>query len=239
MNIEFAIIAAGEGARLKEEGISLPKPMVPLCGTPMIERLIRIFANQGATQVHVLINSKSQELADFLHTTAFGVPVYTTIEDTPSSLHSLYALTRFNPAWESCVLTTTDTIFSESDFEMYLQGFKDSKSCDAYMGVTDFVDDESPLFVKVSDTMEVSGFYDRNEGALSYVSAGIYGLKRKAMDCVEKSVAQGDSRMRNYQRSLIDNGLNVEAHLFGKVVDVDHIADITTAEAFLMLNNGK
>ncbi|MFD2556473.1 nucleotidyltransferase family protein [Sphingobacterium tabacisoli] len=237
--MEFAIIAAGEGARLKEEGVKLPKPMVPLCGTPMIERLIRIFANQGATRVHILVNSTSQELADFLRTTEFGIPVCITIEDTSSSLHSLYALTRLNPEWESCVVTTTDTVFNESDFETYLECFRESGRYDAYMGVTAFVDDESPLFVKVNDAMEISGFYDENAERLSYVSAGIYGLRRQAMDCVTKSVAQGHSRMRNYQRSLIDNELMVKAHLFGKVVDVDHVDDIATAEHFLTLHNDK
>ena len=41
--MRYAIIAAGEGSRLAQEGISLPKPLVKINGEAMIDRLIRIF----------------------------------------------------------------------------------------------------------------------------------------------------------------------------------------------------
>ena len=46
--MKFAIIAAGEGSRLAQEGVSLPKPLVSIGGEPMIERLVRIFNANGA-----------------------------------------------------------------------------------------------------------------------------------------------------------------------------------------------
>ena len=42
--MKFAVIAAGEGSRLNQEGVALPKPLVRLNGEPMIDRLLRIFA---------------------------------------------------------------------------------------------------------------------------------------------------------------------------------------------------
>ncbi|MFZ4861729.1 nucleotidyltransferase family protein [Sphingobacterium sp. Mn56C] len=235
--MEFAIIAAGEGSRLREEGLAVPKPMLPLLGIPMIERLITIFAHQGATCVHVLINGQTPALKDYLNATMFAVPVRVSVQDTLSSLHSLEVLTQQNPDWESCVVTTTDTVFLEQDFSNYLAGFRASPDSDAYMGVTPFVDDESPLFVAVDSELQVRGFYDLQDadaaGSAAYVSAGIYGLRREALAAVYPCVASGISRMRNYQRSLLTAGLQVKAHVFGKVVDVDHVYDMTTAEEFL------
>ena len=49
--MKFAIIAAGEGSRLATEGVTQPKPLIPLCGVPMIERLIRIFHRCGAEEI--------------------------------------------------------------------------------------------------------------------------------------------------------------------------------------------
>ena len=43
----------------------------------------------------------------------------------------------------------------------------------------------------------------------------------------------GVSRMRNYQRALVDDGLRLKAYPFPKIIDVDHAGDIATAEAFL------
>ena len=47
--MKFAIIAAGEGSRLAQEGVEEPKPLVSVCDQPMIERLMRIFVDCGAS----------------------------------------------------------------------------------------------------------------------------------------------------------------------------------------------
>ena len=44
---------------------------------------------------------------------------------------------------------------------------------------------------------------------------------------------QGVSRMRNYQRMLVSEGLRLRAYAFDKILDIDHAADIAKAEAFL------
>ena len=41
------------------------------------------------------------------------------------------------------------------------------------------------------------------------------------------------SRMRNFQRQLVEEGLKLEAWPMPKIVDVDHKDDIRKAEAFL------
>lgn len=231
--IEFAIIAAGEGSRLKEDGFSLPKPLLPLAGTPMIERLIHIFANQGAPRVHVLVNSQSPQLLEFLEGNVWPVPVVCHVKDTDSSLHSLYTLATLNPDWEACCVTTTDTVFSEPDFARYVKGFEANQEADAYMGLTAFIDDESPLYADVDATQRVVAYADHFEPHFKYVSAGIYGLRRQALDRIKKCVDQGYSRMRNYQRYLLEENLWVQGHLLGKVVDVDHLKDREAAEVFL------
>lgn len=53
--MKFAIIAAGEGSRLATEGVTQPKPLIPLCGVPMIERLIRIFHRCGAEEIIIAV----------------------------------------------------------------------------------------------------------------------------------------------------------------------------------------
>ena len=52
--MKFAIISAGEGSRLSQEGVALPKPLVQLNGVAMIDRLIQIFVRNGADKVVVI-----------------------------------------------------------------------------------------------------------------------------------------------------------------------------------------
>ena len=47
------------------------------------------------------------------------------------------------------------------------------------------------------------------------------------------NMAQGMSRMRNFQRQLVADGLRLKAYPFSKILDVDHAGDIVKAEAFL------
>ena len=60
--MRFAVIAAGEGSRLAQEGVEQPKPLVPVCGKPMIERLLDIFVDCGATEIVVIVNEWSLSL---------------------------------------------------------------------------------------------------------------------------------------------------------------------------------
>ena len=57
--MRFAVIAAGEGSRLAQEGVEQPKPLVPVCGEPMIERLLRIFVDCGATEIVVIVGASA------------------------------------------------------------------------------------------------------------------------------------------------------------------------------------
>ncbi|MFV0330527.1 MAG: NTP transferase domain-containing protein, partial [Dysgonomonas sp.] len=56
--MNYAIIAAGEGSRLAQEGVTLPKPLVKLNGTEMIRRLIDIFLKNDATSISIIVNEE-------------------------------------------------------------------------------------------------------------------------------------------------------------------------------------
>ena len=50
-------------------------------------------------------------------------------------------------------------------------------------------------------------------------------------------LANGTSRMRNYQRALVESGLALKAYDMGKIIDVDHAGDIEKAERFITTNS--
>ena len=100
------------------------------------------------------------------------------------------------------------------------------------MGVTDYIDDEKPLYVDVDDDMKITGFLDKSD-TCKFISGGIYGLTPKAIDTLNGCMERGESRMRNFQRALIKDGQNLKAYKFSKVLDIDHKSDIAKAEEFL------
>ena len=101
------------------------------------------------------------------------------------------------------------------------------------MAITPFIDDEKPLYVETDADMRIVAFRDEAWEGVKYVSGGIYGLSDAAVDVLGRCVEQGVSRMRNYQRALVADGLDIRGYEIPKIVDVDHSADIATAEEFL------
>ena len=64
--MNYAIIAAGEGSRLAQEGVAKPKPLVELSGEPMIGRLISIFLRCNAESISIIVNEYMTEVREYL-----------------------------------------------------------------------------------------------------------------------------------------------------------------------------
>lgn len=234
--MNFGIIAAGEGSRLAGEGVSLPKPLVRLDGRPMIGRLIDIFIDCGAEEISVIVNRQMTQVADFLRELKKNLPVRLNlvVKSTPSSMHSFYELGRSLRGKGRFVLTTVDTIFRKEDFRKYVEAFeKAGPLTDGMMAVTRYIDDEKPLYVETDERMSILGFHDSPFEGAKYISGGIYGLDSKAIDVLDSCIGRGVSRMRNFQRALVAEGLRLKAFDMGKIIDVDHAGDIEKAEQFI------
>ena len=234
--MKYAIIAAGEGSRLQQEGVSSPKPLVKIGGEMLIDRLFRVFQQQGATEIVVICNEQMTEVRHHLQQIqqAGSLPLKFIVKSTPSSMHSLWELSPWL-ADEPFVLTTVDTIFREREFTDYVQTFQTlvgQQQADGLMGVTDYIDDEKPLYVATDDDLRITGFLDACETP-RYISGGIYGLTPRSLTTLQRCIERGESRMRNFQRALVNDGLRLMAYPFSKVLDIDHASDITKAELFL------
>ena len=143
--MRYAVIAAGEGSRLAQEGMTTPKPLVKIGGECMVDRLVRIFVAAGAKEVCVVCNPSSE--AYIKSRQEAGAPLRSIVRTTPSSMHSMYELMPMLEGDEPFVLTTVDTVFRESEFQDYVAAFEKmvaAGEADGLMGVTTYIDDEKP-----------------------------------------------------------------------------------------------
>lgn len=238
--MKFAIIAAGDGSRLVAEGVAEPKPLVRVGGQPVIDRLLDIFMQNNAEEIIVICNELMSSVSNHLYDiqrdglNGRAVPLRYVIKSTPSSMHSFFEISRYMGGAPFCV-TTVDTVFRADEFSAYINEFTDivgKGECDGLMGVTDFIDDEKPLYVETDDDMRITAFLDSSDSC-KFVSAGIYGLTARTLATLDDCMRHGESRMRNFQRALIADGRRLKAYQFSKVVDIDHASDIAKAEQLL------
>lgn len=145
--MKFAIIAAGEGSRLAQEGIVSPKPLIEVAGQHLIDRLMDVFREVGASELWVVCNDLRPEVSAHLaQVTDHGLygrplPLHYVVRTTPSSMHSFAALAPHLDGGPF-VLTTVDTIFRTEEFARYVQAFSEAvaQGYDGLMGVTDYID---------------------------------------------------------------------------------------------------
>lgn len=230
--MNYAIIAAGEGSRLAQEGVAKPKPLVDICGEPMIGRLINLFCRCNAESISIIVNEQMTGVREYIESLSLDIPLNLVVKTTPSSMHSFFELSRVIPKGRFC-LTTVDTIFREQDFRPYIEAMEADERYDGMMAVTDYIDDEKPLYVQTDDDLNITAFRDERYDGAKYISGGIYALNEKAIDVLADCMERGVARMRNFQRAIVDAGLRLKAYPMGKILDVDHAGDIEKAENFI------
>ncbi len=239
--MNYVILAAGLGSRFTREGEKNPKPLVEIMGQPMIGRLIKVLMDCKAENIYIVANSRMPQLVEFLENMkAEGYPLHVRPIVSDNSYYSLS---------EACkgvegkfIAMTVDAIFPIAEFKEYVDAVDRMTDSEVMMGLTRFVDDESPLWANLApDGSEVIDYRYGGEpfpGEV-IVSAGLYGLTPRAMATVAAREGYPES-LSDFQRILAaETPIKVRVFEFSKALDVDCGHDREVAEAFLREVNGE
>ncbi len=232
--MKYVILAGGMGSRFSKEGVATPKPMVEIMGEPMIGRLIRIFSKCGAEAINVAANPRMEGFIPYLESLQQQYP-YLSIRPiiTDNSYNSLKAGT--DGLEGKFVAMTVDAIFPIEEFKSYVDKVAAMHDDEVLMGLTRYVDDESPLYARVNEQGEVIdyryGGSPFEEGTI--VSAGLYGLSSDAMKAVVETGYYPES-LSDFQRTLaVKTAMKVRPYEFSCAFDVDNLHDLSEANRFL------
>lgn len=231
--MDYVILAGGLGSRFVKEGYDCPKPLVPIFGEPMIGRLIRLLMRHGADNIYVGANARMQPLLSYLQSLKDeGLPLVVRPIVTDNSFCTLRCASdgisgRF-------IAMTCDAIFPENEFSDYEKMASDANSDVAVMGLTRFVEDESPLYARLSGGEVADYKYGGEpfEGEV-IVSAGLYALSGEIMKTVDR-LDLHPSSLSDFQRLLaVSTPVHVVPFEFSVAFDVDNPRDLHHAEEFL------
>lgn len=220
-----AIIAAGEGSRLRRDGLAMAKPMVPVAGVPLVEHTVRNFLAAGIRSLSVILNEEENDCAAFLRS-RFGeaASLDILVKTTPSSLVSFReVLARTGPG--RTLVSTVDAFCPREDFVSFVEEAARMPEDAFVLGVTPFVDDEKPLWVRLGGggrVLRVGG------AAGDAVTAGLYLVPERVRSL---SPDRELGRLRDYLGWLAEGRVEVFGVTIEKVIDVDRAADLAEAEA--------
>lgn len=113
---EFAVImAGGEGTRLRPLTESMPKPMVDICGTPLLERQILRLARAGIKKIYISLNYLGHVIEDhFRDGKSFGVEICYLKEVQKLGTAGALSLLPITPS--KPILVMNGDILTKSDF---------------------------------------------------------------------------------------------------------------------------
>lgn len=228
--MKAGIIAAGQGQRLMQGGIHLPKPLIPVSKEPLIARVIRAATYVNATSVACIVNDLNPAVPRYLRSTPWPVPLELIVKTTPSSMESLFALAPVLRD-ESFLLLTVDSVFEFKSLKRFLTKARGMKG-DGVLAVTRFVDDERPLWVKLDRSHKILDLGD-SIGPWPCVTAGFYYFKPGIFEMIEAARAKKLKALREFLGLLLENGYSLYGLLVSKTIDVDYPEDIKKAEKYL------
>ena len=216
-----AIIAAGEGSRLR--GLGLPKPLVPVAGEPLVARVLENFAAAGIVSAAVIFNADEEDCAAFVRRRFGKLAAKVLVKTTASSLESFQTILACSPRGRVLV-STVDAYCAADDFVAFVRAAEKEPEDTTVLAVTPLVADEKPLWVRWGADRRVT---EVGGSSGDGVTAGIYAVSQNVRGLAPPPRLE---RLRDYLAWLCASGHPMSAISIPRVVDVDRPEDLRLAE---------
>jgi NDP-sugar pyrophosphorylase family protein len=220
------IIAAGEGSRLKMAGIEINKPLVPIAGIPLIGHTLQHFVALGVQRVAIIFNESESDCVDWVQRNFPSLELDILVRTTRSSFESFWRVGRaLGPGRH--LICAVDSLCAVADWRaMFVSEIRSER--EVLLGVTSFVHDEKPLWVRLKPgSREIAKIGGHEQ---EFATAGIYSVHSTLF---ERELDDSISSLRVFLAEQLRKGVPLRAVPLADVIDVDTAEDINLAERFL------
>lgn len=219
------IIAAGEGSRFRQAGITTPKPLIPVAGFPLIGHTLRRYEGAGIRRIVIIFNETEADCVAWVKAHFPRLMLQIIVKSTASSFESFWRVGQaLGPGRH--LLSTVDSICSDAEIRKMAVEGKDER--EIRLGVTTFVHDEKPLWVQMDEATHKISALSVPSG--KYATAGFYNVPGAIFN--EKPEVPIAS-LRVFLKWLAEQGYPVSGVPLTDVVDVDTPEDLALAEKLL------
>jgi NDP-sugar pyrophosphorylase family protein len=229
-NLRAGILAAGRGQRLRTPASPL-KPLVFVGGETLIELVLKSTAQAGASEVVVIINEDSEAVRDHVTKREWPFALRWIVETTPSSMHSFLRLVEVLACDGNdgpFLVSTVDTVAGPNAYADFMERAR-RESAAVTLALTSPGNDEKPLLVRLgSGDSRIAAF-----GEGEYATAGVYAVRPIILREAKEARRDGVDALRKFFGRLLERGYPLAGIPISQSIDVDHPADIGTAETFL------
>ena len=228
------ILAAGRGTRMKELTEELPKPMVRVKGTPILESIVRGLVANGVERILIVVGWRKKVIIDhFGDGSAFGCAVEYIEQIVQDGTGRVVELAKDFAGSDPFILSYGDILVPP----------------DSYAPLADFSDVDGKLTVKIDEDVRKGGAVFIENGMVTnliekpgpdqptspYYNAGIYAFSPRIFDYTAKLELspRGEYELTDAIAAQVRDGLKIAA-----VELAGEWADVRDPEVLRELNEG-
>lgn len=217
------VMAGGLGTRLASLTRDVPKPMLKVGSRPLLETIVRSYADQGFSRFYFAVNYKAEQIErHFGDGSAFGIEIRYLREQKRMGTAGALSLLPEVPE-EPFVVTNADLLAKE-DFGRMVDMHVASKA-DATMGVRNF-ELQVPFGVVRENEGQIESIEEKPVQSF-LVSAGMYVLSPSVLRLVPRDEFFD---MPSLFQALISHGMRSRCHpVEGYWLDIGRITDYERA----------
>ena len=224
------ILAAGKGTRMWPLTDNTPKPLLPLCGVPIIKRQIDELKKIGVKNIYILIGYQMKEISDYLGDGGeYGVKIeYIVQAEQKGTGHAILQAEGKIKGKFYCI--NGDTTIDRKNLEKM-----NENSDGAYMMVTK-VSDASRFGVVNSKKGKLISIVEKGMSGEAMINAGQYVFSDKIFDSIKKirESERGEYEITDALQAIADKVKVVEYDGFWK--DIGCPWDLITANENIISN---
>ena len=223
------ILAGGKGERLRPLTDSLPKPMVPVCGKPILEHQVTWLKAGGVTDVVFLGGYQWEAIKDhFGDGKDFGINAHYSVEDSPLGRGGAIkaGFPKIPDTENTVAVLNGDVLTAETLANISAQHQERKAANESHLATIMVVPMVSPYgLVEMDDTGTVTGFLEKVEMD-HWINGGIYLFERSIADELPDL---GDHETETFPRlAAAGQLLAVQSSAFWR--SVDSFKDLKEAE---------
>lgn len=203
--MHVVIMAGGKGTRIASVASDIPKPMIPVCGKPILEHEIECLKGQGLTEIIIIVGHLGQVITDYFGDgSKYGVTIDYIVEETPLGTAGALGYLK-ERITEDFLLLNGDIIF-DVDFHRFLQYHKQHNGVATILTHPNNHPYDSGIIMADKDGVVTKWLHKEDERTYykNRVNAGIHILSPKVFECFDE-IRKMDLD-RDVLKSLIPHG---------------------------------
>ncbi|MGA7989363.1 MAG: sugar phosphate nucleotidyltransferase [Candidatus Dormiibacterota bacterium] len=228
--MKAVVMAGGEGARLRPLTSRMPKPLVPVLGTPVLEHILRLLREHGITEVVVTLAYLGAEIRNRIGDGAdLEMQIEYVVEDRP--LGTAGSVRNAAHLLDDTFLVISGDALTDIDLTAVMKSHKDRGS-HATIVLHSVPNPLEYGVVVTDDEGNIKRFLEKpswGEVFSDHANTGIYVIEPQVLDHIKPDSAA------DWSQDVFPTMLRRHEPLHGIVVD-DYWTDIGSIQSYLQAN---